>query len=125
MKNDFNCVKKVRDQLSKLGYEGEMNYPAVSRWLLDKHYYVMPMPMPYYRWEVGVVILGKPNKQDLKLNRCSVGDHYHSVDAALRAGVEFVVKSLDHARKVSEKYDADSGFIKKLRDELIEDGFDL
>ena len=128
MKKDFNCCKKVRDQLSKLGYDGELNYPAVAQWLMDEHdYYIMPMPQPYWRWEVGVVILGKPNKQDLKLNRCSIKESVRSLDAAVRAGVEFVVNSLDNARKVVEKYnyDADSDYVKQIRKDLLEEGFDL
>ena len=128
MKKDFNCTKRISDMLVKLGYKGELNYPAVSQWLMDEHdFYVMPIPQPYYKWEVGVVILGKPNKHDLKMNRCSVKESMRTVDAAVRCGVEFGVKSLDNARKVSEKYhyNADSDYIKQIKKELLEEGFDL
>ena len=124
-KDYFNCTKKVRSQLSKLYYDGEMNYPAVSKWLLNKGYYVMPIPMPYYRWEVGIVILGKPNTQDYKLNRCSIGDHFTSLDAALRAGVESVVASLDNARRVVLKHGDDKEFLDKNLKDLREEGFDV
>lgn len=118
--------KKVKGWLDAIGYIGEMTYEDVRRWLMGiKGYYVMPFPRPYYKWEVMVVILGKPNTQDGKLNMAFLDGKYNSYDEALIGGVEQVLLTLVEAKKEADSHDGDDKWTQDLIDECREKGFDI
>lgn len=126
MKKDFKCTKKVRDMLSVLGYDGEYNYPDVADWLRDIYdMYVMPMPKPYYRWNVWIVILGQPNTHDGMLGNVDVELSVQTIESAIRCGVEFVVKHLYDAHKKVEKYGNDEDWVENEFRACREAGFDI
>ena len=120
--------KKVKSWLDIVGYNypGEATYESVHRWLLFfKRYYVMLCPRPYYKWEVMVVILGKPNTQDGKLNMAFLDGKYNSYDEALIGGVEQVLQTLVEAQKEAAEHADDKEWNKELVDELRKNGFDI
>ena len=120
--------KKVKGWLDVVGYNypGELTYESVHRWLMFfKKYYVMPFPRPYYKWEVMVIILGKPNTQDGKLNMVFLDGKYNSYDEALIGGVEQVLLTLVEAKKDADSHAGDEEWNKELVNELRKNGFDI
>ena len=105
MKVTDSCTKKVRKQITQLGWPLiDPTWDHVFRYLMEEEeLYVMPIPLKDHQWEVGVVILGKPNTHDNLLNRISVAENIHSYHQAIRVGVEYVVNELLKARREIEK----------------------
>ena len=107
----------------------EPTYYDVFRYLMEKwNEYVHPIPLVGHNWEVGIIILGKPNKTDGLLNRCSVIDGLKSYDEAIRAGVEFIVEKHAYAKREIEKRMFKPGFnewMKENRMDLEREGFDF
>lgn len=99
---NHKCSKDIVRLLSKLGYTGELNYSAVAGWLFVMDIYIMPLPKPRYRWEVGVVYLGESLEHDEGLDMTVLVGSFMSLLDAIKAGVEYVVKRLDEVRQESE-----------------------
>ncbi len=90
----------TKKRLNSLWYEGKKEPYDVFRWLMDKkQFYVMPHPKPYNVWGVWILILGKPNTLDGKINMCDLGKERDSYDSALVVGIEFIVDVLYKAQK--------------------------
>ena len=84
-------------------------------WLMDRHYYLMAMPEPYYRWSAWVCVLGIPNTQDGRLNACRFEKLFDRREDALHYGLG---RQLDILIDAEEKA---SGMTKAEADALLEE----
>ncbi len=98
-----------------------------NRWLRDRHgFHVAPSPIPFGKWKVWCVILGKPNTLDGLMNATDLnGKVFNSHDEAMEAGICFVLKTLVHAQKLILKGGITPQEHEKMADELRRKGFDL
>ena len=124
------CTKKVQRQIEYLGWPlKEPTYYEAFRYLMEERgEYVHPVPLAQYGWEVGVILLGKPNKIDGLLNRCSVGEDLKSYDEAIRVGVEFIIGRHAYGKREVEKRMLQPGFeewCEECKKSLEEEGFDF
>ena len=124
------CTKKVRRQIEYLGWPlKEPTYYEAFRYLMEERgEYVHPIPLVQHEWEVGVVILGRPNKKDGLLNRCSVKENLKSYDDAVRVGGEFIIERHAHAKREISKRMLQSDFdewCEEHKKNMEEEGFDF
>ena len=133
MKNtelDKKVTKKVRRQIEEMGWPlWEPTWNDVFRRLMEhERFYVMAMPLKDFRWNVGIVILGRPNKLDGLMNMVDLNESLPSYDAAIRKGAEFVVNSLLRSRRRARKAMLQPGFeefVEENKKRLREKGFDI
>ena len=106
-KNKLNekVTKKLLRQIESLGWPlPDPTWNDVFRHLMEKeNFYVMPIPLKDFRWEIGVVTLGKPNTKDNLMNMYCFEKGLASYDAAVRKGVEIVVKGLLDMKRMVAK----------------------
>lgn len=111
----------ARKELLALGYYGRRDIMSVYEWLVcEQCYFVMPVPKPDGHWEVSVVLLGKVNALDGKMNMFEFGGDYDCWRSAFVGGMEEVIGVLYDA-KVRAKVLSDAD-IAKMRSELKEEG---
>lgn len=122
-------TKKLQRQIEYLGWNVEPTYEALFRYMLEvKRWYVLAHPLPHDKWCATIVILGKPNTQDGKLNAVNVDGTVKTYDDAIKKGVELAVEILydGHREFVKMAFHPDSEKkFNELESELRKKGFDI
>jgi len=97
------------------------------KWLREtKGYHIEPSPLPFGKWKIWVVVLGKPNTQDGKMNATDLdGKQFKSFEDAADAGLTFQLKALLNAEKMILKHAGDAKYFEKLKKDLEKQGFDM
>ena len=89
--------------------------------------YIMAYPTPQ-GWDAKIVLLGKPNKFDGKINAIDVGCCVKTYDDAIQKGAELAVEHIYKAYRDLHKHirkgDLED-FLKENEEKMIESGFDL
>lgn len=101
-------TKQRADLLAKLGYGGNNENPyEIIEWMnVRKSTDIVCLPIPNYKWEYVIVFLGKPRKDDGKLNVIYGERKYSGKKNALFAGIDFALSSMDEAyREMDEMSD--------------------
>lgn len=77
-------TKTLQKQIEYLGWNVEPTYEALFRYMLEvRRWYVLARPLPHDKWCAAIVILGKPNTQDGKLNAVYVDGTMKTYDDAI------------------------------------------
>ncbi len=122
-------TKTLQKQIEYLGWNVEPTYEALFRYMLEvKRRYVLAHPLPHDKWCAAIVILGKPNTQDGKLNAVAVDGTMKTYDDAIKKGVELAVKVFyeGHRKfvKIAFQPDSEKKF-NEIDNKLRKDGFDI
>lgn len=94
-------TKQRADLLDKLYYGGNKENPyEIIEWLNNRESVdIVYLPIPNYKWEYVVVFLGKPRKDDGKLNVIFSERKYSGKKKALFAGIDLTLSYLIEAYK--------------------------
>lgn len=87
--------------LAKLGYGGNNENPyEIIEWLNERQSIdIVCLPIKNYKWNYAIVFLGKPRKDDGKLNVIYGERKYSDKRKALFAGIDFISQEFFEASK--------------------------
>lgn len=112
------------DEFTNMNSVSAPTQSFANAWLRKKKYHVLVMPLPFDKWYVGLIILGRPNKLDGKLGACFLEDkEFDSYEKAMEYGLQFQLKIIIKAGKLIRKYDA--SHFAHIKEKLEKDGVDF